>query len=58
VSRLHVNGDHPEEMSRELRKSLRRIAISSKDVIIDLIAYRRLGHNELDEPAFTQYDHV
>ncbi|KAJ2786986.1 hypothetical protein GGI15_001092 [Coemansia interrupta] len=51
---VHVNGDYPEEVARavsiafEYRKKFR------KDVIIDLITFRRWGHNELDEPSFTQ----
>jgi probable 2-oxoglutarate dehydrogenase E1 component DHKTD1 len=51
---IHVNGDHPEDVAYaaalafEYRNQFRR------DVILDVITYRRWGHNELDEPAFTQ----
>jgi 2-oxoglutarate dehydrogenase E1 component len=51
---FHVNGDDPEacvfvaEMAVEYRKQYHR------DVVIDIICYRRYGHNEADEPAATQ----
>ncbi|MCA2184846.1 multifunctional oxoglutarate decarboxylase/oxoglutarate dehydrogenase thiamine pyrophosphate-binding subunit/dihydrolipoyllysine-residue succinyltransferase subunit [Nonomuraea cavernae] len=51
---FHVNGDDPEavvrvgELAYEYRQAFR------KDVVIDLICYRRRGHNEGDNPAFTQ----
>ncbi|MEV0346379.1 multifunctional oxoglutarate decarboxylase/oxoglutarate dehydrogenase thiamine pyrophosphate-binding subunit/dihydrolipoyllysine-residue succinyltransferase subunit [Nonomuraea sp. NPDC050680] len=51
---FHVNGDDPEavvrvgELAYEYRQTFR------KDVVIDLICYRRRGHNEGDNPAFTQ----
>ncbi|TWU04244.1 2-oxoglutarate dehydrogenase E1 component [Stieleria varia] len=51
---FHVNGEDPEavaqvvELAMEFRKTFQR------DVVIDLYAYRRWGHNEGDEPRFTQ----
>ena len=51
---LHVNGDHPESVIRAVDVAFRYRQMFRKDVIIDLICYRRWGHNELDEPAYTQ----
>ncbi|KAF9896549.1 hypothetical protein BX616_007240, partial [Lobosporangium transversale] len=58
---IHVNGDHPEEVVHAMRLAFEYRNKFRKDVILDLIAYRRWGHNELDEPAFTQplmYDNI
>ncbi|CAL1698812.1 unnamed protein product [Somion occarium] len=51
---LHVNGDYPEDVARAVEVAFKYRNYFRKDVIIDLIVYRRWGHNELDEPAFTQ----
>lgn len=51
---FHINGDDPEAAYRSVKLLLEYRQKFSKDVIIDLICYRRLGHNENDEPAFTQ----
>ncbi|EIM89258.1 dehydrogenase E1 and transketolase domain-containing protein 1 [Stereum hirsutum FP-91666 SS1] len=51
---LHVNGDHPEDVARAVETAFKYRNHFRKDVIIDLLVYRRWGHNELDEPAFTQ----
>ncbi|WVQ94500.1 oxoglutarate dehydrogenase (succinyl-transferring), E1 component [Kwoniella sp. CBS 9459] len=51
---LHVNGDHPEAVTRAVDIAFRYRQMFRKDVVIDLICYRRWGHNELDEPAYTQ----
>lgn len=51
---LHVNGDHPEDVSRALDTAFQYRNAFRKDIIVDLLVYRRWGHNELDEPAFTQ----
>lgn len=51
---LHVNGDDPEavvhvcEFASEWRQKYK------SDVVIDLVCYRKHGHNEIDEPMFTQ----
>ncbi|KAF9403025.1 hypothetical protein BGZ94_004739, partial [Podila epigama] len=58
---IHVNGDHPEEVVHAMRIAFEYRNKFRKDVILDLVAYRRWGHNELDEPAFTQplmYDNI
>jgi 2-oxoglutarate dehydrogenase E1 component len=51
---FHVNGDDPEAVYRTVKLCMEYRQKYKKDVIIDLICYRRLGHNETDEPAFTQ----
>ncbi|KAJ2414654.1 hypothetical protein GGF47_005683, partial [Coemansia sp. RSA 2524] len=51
---IHVNGDYPEEVARAMRIAFEYRKLFRKDVIIDLVTFRRWGHNELDEPSFTQ----
>ncbi|KAK2101024.1 putative 2-oxoglutarate dehydrogenase E1 component DHKTD1, mitochondrial [Saguinus oedipus] len=50
---IHVNGDSPEEVVRATRLVFEYQRQFRKDVIIDLLCYRQWGHNELDEPFFT-----
>ncbi|CDO71005.1 hypothetical protein BN946_scf184844.g9 [Trametes cinnabarina] len=51
---LHVNGDYPEDVQRAVDIAFKYRNYFRRDIIVDLIVYRRWGHNELDEPAFTQ----
>lgn len=50
---FHVNGDDPEGVIHAVRVGLEFLQTFKKDVVIDIISYRRHGHNEGDEPAFT-----
>src|SRR5215216_6789095 len=51
---VHVNADDPEACLGAVRLAMAYRERWGRDVVIDLIGYRRFGHNETDEPAYTQ----
>ncbi len=51
---LHVNADHPEAVWHVTRIAAEFRQRFNADIVVDLYCYRRLGHNEGDEPSFTQ----
>lgn len=51
---FHINGDDPEAAFRMLRIALDYRKEFKKDVVLDVVGFRRLGHNEGDEPSYTQ----
>ena len=51
---LHVNGDDPEALVHAMRLSIEYRQRFNRDIFIDLLCYRKYGHNEGDEPRFTQ----
>ena len=51
---FHVNGDDPEACVRVMRLAFAYRQKFGKDVVVDMVCYRRWGHNEGDDPSFTQ----
>jgi len=51
---FHVNGENPEAVAQVVRLALDFRAKFQRDVVIDMYCFRRRGHNEGDEPSFTQ----
>ncbi len=51
---FHINGDDPEAAYRVVQIALSYRHEFNKDVVLDLVGFRRLGHNEGDEPSYTQ----
>lgn len=51
---IHVSADDPENAIRAVRLALAYRTTFGKDIVLDLVGFRRWGHNEGDDPAFTQ----
>lgn len=51
---FHVNANNPEMVDKITRLAIEYRQKFKKDVVIDIVGFRRLGHNELDQPSFTQ----
>ena len=51
---FHVNGEEPESVAQVINLAMEFRRTFQRDVVIDMYCYRRRGHNEGDEPAFTQ----
>lgn len=51
---VHANGDYPESVVRSTRLAVEYQREFGRDVVVDMVCYRRWGHNEGDEPAYTQ----
>jgi 2-oxoglutarate dehydrogenase E1 component len=51
---FHVNGEYPQAVARVVELAMDFRATFQRDVVIDMYGYRRWGHNEADEPSFTQ----
>ena len=51
---FHINGDSPEAAYRVIQIAMAYRHQFNKDIVLDLVGFRRLGHNEGDEPSYTQ----
>lgn len=51
---FHVNGNEPDLVDQIMRLALEYRMKFKKDVFVNIIGYRKYGHNELDQPMFTQ----